>query len=105
MSSVGNNATGSEKKMDFLGHSSSPFKRGRNRKWERVDVYCPNQESFCDLTSKIISGMKEECRFIIADDEGERHFIDVLDVRYDSTQNMIKLFPENIRKVKRIKKS
>lgn len=98
------NATSSEKKMDFLGYSSNSFKKDRKSGWNPIDVYCPNQESFCDLTSKIISGMKSDCRFIIADDEGERHFIDVLDVRYDSTKDMIRLFPENIRKVKRIKK-
>jgi hypothetical protein len=104
MNSVASSELNLEKKMDFLGHSSSPFKRTKGRHWEQVDIYCVNQESFCDLTSKIMSGMKEECRFIIADDEGERHFIDVLEVRYDSSENLIKLFPENIRKVKKIKK-
>ena len=90
------------KKVEFLGHTSDSFSKDyETNKWDYIDIFYPNQENFCDVTSRLINNMKDDCRFIVVDEEGERHFVNVLDVRFDSIENKIRVFPEDCRKVKR----
>lgn len=86
--------------MEFLGHTLSPLKK-TGKKWSHIDLTFDNEEKFCEATSKLISGFKDECRFIIANKHDERHFVDVLDYRYISNDNTIRIFPENVRVVKK----
>jgi hypothetical protein len=86
--------------MEFLGYTENAFTRTK-KNWKPINLVYENEEKFCEATSKLISNFKDECRFIIADSNDERHFVDVLDYRYDSLQNTIKVFPENVRVVKK----
>jgi len=45
-----------------------------------------------------MSGFKGDCRFMVASDEGERYFLNILDYRYVSTENRIVVWPENLKK-------
>lgn len=86
--------------MEFLGHTLSPIRKSK-AKWEPIDLVFENEEKFCEATSKLITGFHDECRFVVADRNDERHFVDILDYRYVSVDNTIRLFPENVRIVKK----
>jgi hypothetical protein len=45
-----------------------------------------------------MAGFKGDCRFMVANDEGERYFLNILDYRYVSADNKIIVWPENIKK-------
>lgn len=86
--------------MEFLGHTLSLIKKTK-AKWEPIDLVFESEEKFCEATSKLINGFHDECKFIVADKDDERLFVDVLDYRYVSVDNTIRLFPENVRTVKK----
>jgi hypothetical protein len=81
--------------MEFLGHFTEVK---TNNKKRTIDLYYPTVELFCDATSKIIEGFKEECKFVVANEDGDRHFLTVLDYRYIPEERTIRIFPENLRK-------
>jgi hypothetical protein len=85
--------------MEFLGQTVSPFKEVKT-KWEPIDLVYENEEKFCEATSKLINGFRDECKFVVSDKNGERHFVYVLDYRYISKYNTIRIYPENLRVVK-----
>lgn len=88
--------------MEFLGHCSTAIKKNvKTRNWSPINLVYADSESFCEATSKLIEGFKDECRFVVADKDGERYFVDVLDYRYKSTENTIVLFPEDTKKIKK----
>jgi len=86
--------------MEFLGHTLNPIKLTKS-KWEPIELVFENNEKFCEATSKLINGFHDECRFVVADKNDERHFVDVLDYRYVSVKNTIRLYPENVRVIKK----
>ena len=81
--------------MEFLGHFTSTSK---NKKNNTIDLEYSNSEAFCEATTKLMSGFKGDCRFMVASDEGERYFLNILDYRYVSTENRIVVWPENLKK-------
>jgi hypothetical protein len=88
--------------MEFLGHTTSKFKKNtKTNKWDALNVMFEDSESYCEATSKLINGFKDECRFVVADEIGDRYFVDVLEYRYDAPNNTIKLFPEDCRMIKK----
>jgi hypothetical protein len=88
--------------MEFLGHCSTAIKKSnKTKKWEPINLVFTDSESFCDATSRLMEGFKDECRFVVADKDGERHFVYVLDYRYKSTENTIVLYPEKAKKIKK----
>ena len=54
--------------MEFLGHFTEVK---TNNKKRAIDLFYPTVELFCDATSKLIEGFKEECKFVVANEEGE----------------------------------
>ena len=84
--------------MEFLGYIEEAPRKKNSRDWNYVDIQCPDEFSFCDATSKIIRGMKGDCAFKVADLDGKAYIIDVLDVRYHSTEYLIRLWPYEFRK-------
>jgi len=88
--------------MEFLGHTSSRIQKNtKTNKWNSLNVSFESSEDYCEATDKLIAGFKDDCRFVVADDSGDRYFVDVLDYRYDTLNNTIKLFPEDCRIVKK----
>jgi hypothetical protein len=81
--------------MEFLGHFTEVK---TNNKKRAIDLFYPTVELFCDATSKLIEGFKEECKFVVANEEGDRYFLTALDYRYISEENTIRIFPESLRK-------
>ncbi len=86
--------------MEFLGRTTNLLKKTAS-KWKPIDLVFDNDEKFCEATSKLINGFNDDCRFIVADKNDERHFVDVLDYRYIPIDNTIRLFLENVRTVKK----
>jgi hypothetical protein len=92
------------KNMEFLGHSNESFEFNvESKKWKAITLNYEDVESYCEATSKLINGFKDECRFVIANEEGDRHFVNVLDYVYDTKNNKIKIFPEYCRAIKSFK--
>jgi len=88
--------------MEFLGHCSKNIsKNAKNKKWNSIDLEFEDSATFCEATSKLINGFKDECRFVIADEYSERHFVDVLDYRFNSSENIIRIFPESCKQIKK----
>jgi hypothetical protein len=88
--------------MEFLGHTSSKVKKNtKTNKWNSLNVKFEDSEAYCEATSRLINGFKDECRFVVADENGDRYFVDILEYRYDTLNNTIKLFPEECRIVKK----
>lgn len=81
--------------MEFLGHFTEVK---TNNKKRAIDLCYPTVEQFCDSTSKLIEGFKDDCKFVVANEDGDRYFLTVLDYRYISEENTIRIFPENLRK-------
>jgi len=86
--------------MEFLGYTVDIVRKSRN-KWNQIDLVFDSQEKFCESTSKLLSGFKDDCRFVIADIDDVRYFVNVLDYRFSSKENIIKIFPEQVRVVKK----
>jgi hypothetical protein len=87
--------------MEFLGHCSTKIKRNnKNGKWEPINLVYTDVESYCEATSRLINGFNDECRFVVVDKDGERHFVYTLDYRYKTADNTIILFPEKCKKIK-----
>ena len=93
---------GDRKSFEFLGHSLDRFRKDRDSgKWDDINIYHQTQESFCSATSSLLNNLKDDCKFVIANEEGERYFVNVLDYRFDASENKIIVFPENCRKIKK----
>lgn len=82
--------------MEFLGHFTN-VKTGKSKQ-KAIDLFYPTIELYCDATSKLIQGFNDECKFIVADEEGERYFLTALDYRYISEENTIRVFPVSLKK-------
>lgn len=82
--------------MEFLGHFSND--ESNNKKSKKIDLVYPTVEAFCDATSKMIKGFKDDCRFMVANEDGDRYFLTVLDYRYISSENTIRVFPVSLKK-------
>lgn len=82
--------------MEFLGHFSNT--ESNNKKNNKIDLIYPTVEAFCDATSKMIKGFKDDCRFMVANEAGDRYFLTVLDYRYISSENTIRVFPANLKR-------
>ncbi len=82
--------------MEFLGHFIN--NKSKNKKHNSIDLVYPTVELFCDATSKMIQGFNGDCRFMVANDSGDRYFLNVLDYRVISNENTIRIFPENLKK-------
>lgn len=81
--------------MEFLGFSKeAPSYNAKTKSWNVVEIECQDDKSFCDTTSKIFNTIKNNnCRAIVANENNERVFVDILDVRYDSSENLVKIWP------------
>ena len=87
--------------MEFIGYTYDKPSRTINGRWDTVELQYPDDKLFNEASGKIIKGMKEgEDRFIMANEENERYFIDVFDVRYNVLNSTIKIWPHNCKKVK-----
>lgn len=84
--------------MEFLGHFTNKTKNKKNNTVDTIDLEYTTQEAFCEATTKLMAGFKGDCRFMVANDEGERYFLNILDYRYVSADNKIIVWPENIKK-------
>ncbi len=82
--------------MEFLGHFIN--NKSKNKKNNTIDLTYTTVDAFCDATSKLIEGFKGDCRFMVANDEGDRYFLNVLDYRYVTSENTIRIYPENLKK-------
>lgn len=85
--------------MEFLGHFSNS--KIKNKKNSSIDFVYESVEQFCEATSKMLKNFKGDCKFMAADENGERHFLAVLDYRFISTENTIRVFPANLKKFQR----
>jgi len=84
--------------MEFLGHFTNKTKNKKNNNVRTIDLEYTTQEAFCEATTKLMTGFKGDCRFMVANNEGERYFLNILDYRYVSADNKIIVWPENIKK-------
>ena len=88
--------------MDFLGYTFEKPAKAENGNWDMIDMEYPDDKMFNEATGKIIRGFKaNNCRFIVADDDNTRYFVDILDVRYDVVKNVIKVWPHDCNIVKK----
>jgi hypothetical protein len=85
--------------MEFLGKTENLFKKEKT-KWKPIDLVFENDEKFCEATSKLINGFNGECNFVVTGRNNEKYFVDILDYRYISTDNTIRIFPENVKNIK-----
>ena len=82
--------------MEFLGYVDELPSINENKKWDYFEIVFPNEDSFNDATSKIFKGVKKDaCRFVIADTYNDRYFLDLLDVRYNSKENSVRIWPHD----------
>jgi hypothetical protein len=88
--------------MEFLGYcNEAPVLNGKGR-WDYLEIECPDDYVFNDTTSKIMKTVKENaCKAIVADPDNIRYFVDVLDVRYDGQEKIIKIWPHSCGVVKK----
>lgn len=85
--------------MDFLGNSLKEIKISSNHKNSNpIDLFYDKVEDFCEATSKLINGFNDSCRFLIESSDSEKYVVDILDCRYNSAENSIRIFPESCRK-------
>ena len=82
--------------MEFLGHFTN--NKSKDKKNNSIDLVYSTVELFCDATSKMIQGFNGDCRFMVANDDGDRYFLNVLDYRFISKENTIRIYPENLKK-------
>ena len=88
--------------MEFLGYSEETPAINNKGNWEMLELNYDDEKSFCDATSKIFSAIKNEsCRALISDQNNERYFVDILDVRYDSIGYQIKIWPHSCKNSKK----
>lgn len=88
--------------MEFLGHFESTLVRNaKTRKLNHIDLVFEDVESYCESSDKLIKNFKDECKFVVADENGERHFISVLDYRFNTKNESIRLFLENYHPIKK----
>lgn len=84
--------------MEFLGYIEEVPTKKNQRDWNYVEIQCPDEQNFTDVTSKLIKGMKDTCRFKVNDQDGKSYTLDVLDIRYDVTEYMVRLWPYDFKR-------
>jgi hypothetical protein len=88
--------------MDFLGYSTETPSTNRNGTWDALELNFQDEKAFCNATSMIFSSLKNSAsRGLIIDPDNEKFFVDILDVRYNSIENKIKIWPHYCKNVKK----
>ena len=80
--------------MEFLGYCEETPRINHKKQWDIVEIICPDDYSFNELTSKIFKGVKkDDCRFIVANEDNDRYFVDLLDIRFNAQERTAKIWP------------
>lgn len=87
--------------MDFIGNSLKPIVTGSNyRNLNPIDLVYQTQEEYCESTSKVINALNSSCRVGLLDSDSKKYVVEILDCRYDTSENRITIYPESCRKFK-----
>jgi len=87
--------------MDFIGNSLKPINTGSNYKnLNPIDLVYQTQEEYCESTSKVINALNSSCRVGLLDSDSKKYVVEILDCRYDTSENRITIYPESCRKFK-----
>lgn len=82
--------------MEFLGYCNETPSLDEKNNWNFIEIECLDDYSFNDTTSKIFKGVKkDECRFIVSNPDNDRYFVDLLDIRFNSEENIIRIWPHD----------
>lgn len=87
--------------MEFLGYVEESPRRNRKGEWNCIELEYETSDEFNDATGKIVRGQQKDWKYIIADENNVRYFVELLEARYDIIENVIKLFPNNCWKTKK----
>lgn len=88
--------------MEFLGYFEEEPVRTNTGKWGYVELGFPDDYAFNDATSKLFKGVEDnDCKFIAASPDNTRFFIELLDVRFNSQEKTMRIWPHSFKQVKK----